>query len=1117
MPTTSTPIKLGENPSATENVDVSPVKFNMASQQADISKDTSLFLNSYADWLHQENRKNNTQGEEGSDWQDNYTKCDICGTCCRIASHLRHSDDCLRQLKLQPKFRFQGADNNEVFIIKIALLIGECPSPRCPTGRHSEMPLDCVSWWKSDGWDKMKWRGNRDGADRHTVQERIRRFTNYHHKKNNQQSQAHSESQATPTSQRNDPTNFNESGSKCSSCSEEGDLMAHLQESVACLESYAEHYLGENEIESQRSIFHLSIVLNICANSNCPDKTMFKYLGSHLNRNEVCLEFYQGVGAHLSLWEQDVSSQIISKKVAYLKRVMKQNRESRQTCGYITYGKELAQLLVHVCCKCGAIGPVDGEDGFVMRGGWTFADDESEALWFCTKCTEESPDYVEFLEKLRENTDKLKGPSGGQQAAIKIIRSPTTSKLIVTPACLVEESIEASEVMPSMSTAVLVSFDSSAVRTIMRCCNEAVPEREELKKLKEDLLRRPFLVDFEATISCLYRSFLAEMRKKMDRMFMALSKGARGEIVSVNPNLTSARKVKPNIDLTVAGALRDSCNWSLDYEQQQSLESEAIAQMNGRVKIHFVGTIMDGLQDKNLRRILVLGYKSFLRRDVNSFEELENNPALETFIASMSPVILNYIHTKAKLFIKHIVAPNFSEYNLRLEIDNGGLQVQIQGFLYTKQFNQVNKLIAETPQTKLVPEIISRVVKEINVLPTTSLDWRYLCKNYKLEELRAKQIIEIAQRCQVGNVASPLSLINVWTPSGWNVSENEKVLRFRVEQLSQEVSSDDDVEEAIVAITKSLLDEGLFEEIAYEEIDREIRQSMKESLTQVCNNRDPLSLNALLWYHTLLLRTGGSNQWTLRRGCGETLIIPYHPILLEALEQQVEVKVAMVGEHLQAKLDQSGSELMAGTAWKELSLLKFLNGICLNNYELNSQHIVNVIASQQHEYNFRDSNERDEECDDIFTNSKGESFIITNGDLKKLYMKRPPSMQAITFAQFAISFYKMNPRQPSIIDEQTGVGRETDEPIVGGGDLTLPTYMRLSNGIIMKKRSDPSRHVLLLLKYRETDDYGSRLMFQPWSEIGDLAGNQNDEDKKIQEQNRLAMLPMSLLPREKHD
>ena len=151
-----------------------------------------------------------------------------------------------------------------------------------------------------------------------------------------------------------------------------------------------------------------------------------------------------------------------------MKRVMNQNKENEQRCGYITYGKELTQLLEHVCSRCGSMGPVDGEDAFVMRGGWTYDDDESEAIWFCTKCTEESPDYDEFLQKLRENTDKLKGPSGCQQNAIKIMKSPTSSRLIFTPACLVEESIEVSEVMPSMSTVVLVPFDGSAMRTIKK-------------------------------------------------------------------------------------------------------------------------------------------------------------------------------------------------------------------------------------------------------------------------------------------------------------------------------------------------------------------------------------------------------------------------------------------------------------------------------------------------------------------------------------------------------------------------------------------------------------------------------------------------------------------------
>ena len=100
---------------------------------------------------------------------------------------------------------------------------------------------------------------------------------------------------------------------------------------------------------------------------------------------------------------------------------------------------------------------------------------------------------------------------------------------------------------------------------------------------------------------------------------MALSRGARGEIVSMNPNLTSARKTNPNINMTTAGALKDSCSWSFHHEQQQSSESEAMANVNGRVKIHFDGTIMNGLQDKNLRRILVLGYKSFFAQKCKFF------------------------------------------------------------------------------------------------------------------------------------------------------------------------------------------------------------------------------------------------------------------------------------------------------------------------------------------------------------------------------------------------------------------------------------------------------------------------------------------------------------------
>ena len=59
--------------------------------------------------------------------------------------------------------------------------------------------------------------------------------------------------------------------------------------------------------------------------------------------------------------------------------------------------------------------------------------------------------------------------------------------------------------------------------------------------------------------------------------------------------------------------------------------------------------------------------------------------------------------------------------------------------------------------------------------------------------------------------------------------------------------------------------------------------------------------------------------------------------------------------------------IMAGYAWKEISILKFLGGISgVKLEELASQAIVTVITSQEDELNFMDANEKDEECDEIF-------------------------------------------------------------------------------------------------------------------------------------------------------
>ena len=1076
------------------------------------------------------NKGGERQEEEGEDTtgndqrdaaDDSIWQCDICDVCCRSGSHLRRSKECLKQLKDQPQFQFKGSQGNEVFIVKFCLIKGECPSSCCLTGRHTEFPQSCLEWWKSEGWGSMGWRGDRENADAHMIKEKIRKFVQYHQKKSTPQGQPEAGtqvSQAAGTQVSQAPTEC-EDRCKCRSCGGDGDLIQHLYERSQCLGAYIQHYLTvtDGEVDIEKSIFQLSIVLNMCARVECAQKTSFTYLGPHLTKNKECLAFYQNKGVNLALpnWTQEVSASMIGKKIAQMKRAINEAKTREQSIGCASYREELSKLLCHVCLKCGAMGPDLGEEDFALRGGWTH--DDGQRGWFCAKCTEESPEFPEVKQKLEGETERLKGQRDSQESDLKVVMSPT-GRLIVAPRSLALGSLDVPQYATSLSTLVLVPSHPSAIRANMGWCDDVLKDKSELKKCVHELLKRPFITNFLPTMSCLYRSLLADVRQQMERISMGVSKVARGEVLSYNPNITSARKQVPNIEVTIEGAMRDRCRWSFPSERQRASESEARSIVNGQVKLQVRGTILMGIEDEELQRIMLLGCKSFVNENLTSMDNLLGDPNLEPFIIKMAPVILKYVRSKVKLFIKHVVAPNFSNHDLRLHFDDHKLKIEIHGYVYARQFSQVNRMLAADPTVRLLPEVTSRVTMEEEVLPTTTLDWRQVAAVYNFEELRAKAVVDVAHRCQIGDVVFPLSLLNIWTPSGWMPSEEEKVLRNRAEELSHERDDGEDVEEAILDITRILQDEGLFEELVFEDVDCDIKQSMRKSLVEMCPHQPRGAVNGLMWYHMLLLRTGGKNQWTWKRNCGETLVVAYHPLLLEALQERTEVRVAVETEFWEpeSSCDEDSPEdpLMGGFAWKEVSILKFLDGVSKEKFEEPvSQATVTVITRQEHELKFKDSDERDEECDDVFVNSKDESFIITNGDLKKLYAKRPEArgVKDMLFGQFIVDYYRKQPRQPAIIDHVSGVGEESEEPIVGG-DCRAPLAMKLSNNVIMKKRCETVKPVPLLLRSNTLDRYGERMLFQPWRNDDELLQPQSEEDKEKQRQNRLELFPMAIFP-----
>ena len=60
-----------------------------------------------------------------------------------------------------------------LFIVKAALIVGECPNPNCQRSRHGVIPGDCVAWWKEEGWDLLGWRGEKSDADAQIISANI--------------------------------------------------------------------------------------------------------------------------------------------------------------------------------------------------------------------------------------------------------------------------------------------------------------------------------------------------------------------------------------------------------------------------------------------------------------------------------------------------------------------------------------------------------------------------------------------------------------------------------------------------------------------------------------------------------------------------------------------------------------------------------------------------------------------------------------------------------------------------------------------------------------------------------------------------------------------------------
>ena len=462
------------------------------------------------------------------------------------------------------------------------------------------------------------------------------------------------------------------------------------------------------------------------------------------------------------------------------------------------------------------------------------------------------------------------------------------------------------------------------------------------------------------------------------------------------------------------------------------------------------------------------------------------------------------------LLVKHVIKPNYSNYELKLKFSEDEVEAKLIGYVYSDQFEDVNSVIAASLPASLPSHILEEIVSKAEVLPTTSLNWQYLHGCYNIEELRAKKIIEAVKTHQIGEEDHPLSCLAMWSPKDWQLSDAEKILRRRAVQMSQDWGSNCNIEEAIVTMTQTLMEEGLCEELVSENVEVAVIRGLRDKLHGLNPQREGHRLNALMWYHVLLMKTAGKNRWTMQRDCGATQVIPYHPILLEAVQHRVIVNPVLEGEHLE--VETCVNEIAGAQGWREITLLEFLSGALGKNYQdPSSTTTIPVITTPQQLHSFKEPTERDEEVDDVFTNGRNETYILSNGDLRKLYSLRPAGVDSMMFVEFVVDYYRKQSGQETVIDANTGLGEESGHNIIGV-DVKAPLSMQLSNMIIMKRRTRLSRPVPLLLSTDGLDNYGEQVLFQPWRSLEELNYFRTEEEELERKRRRLEFFPMAAFP-----
>ena len=105
-------------------------------------------------------------------------------------------------------------------------------------------------------------------------------------------------------------------------------------------------------------------------------------------------------------------------------------------------------------------------------------------------------------------------------------------------------------------------------------------------------------------------------------------------------------------------------------------------------------------------------------------------------ILSLAPIVLQHIQGKVELLRKHVLSSIYNNWDLEVEFLRDEWTVVLKGFLYSEEYESLNKKIARLGTT--AGDLLDTIIENPHIFPTVSLDFQRIADLYGMSTERAQ-------------------------------------------------------------------------------------------------------------------------------------------------------------------------------------------------------------------------------------------------------------------------------------------------------------------------------------------------------------------------------------------